>query len=690
MPTSNLRSSQVDRLTSRVVDQKGRQAKNGGDATDPQDFVTLKQLNNGISLIKPGNVSTSNITNINGGDIYVSVKKLGALGNGTFGNASISNGTNTVTLTAGTVSLASVGNLIRIAQAGAGGITLNTTIASFIDSMHFTVTLAASATITSQPAVWGSDDYTAIQAAFDGNQNNTIYFPKGIYICSQTIILTDHTGLSGSPRDFCGLILGENHKAVYLVFMNDGTSSDTDAGMQHGFGCYNRVFDPNNGSSEVGGLQNTKIDGITLFAPDYGVAIFMGNSNFCQINNCFFYSLQGNGGTIWCRHYIVIDCGIAIRIDRCFFEAAIVSNIGVIKSGDTSTGHVVYTNFPPFSGFFNDSFYVTYCSFEGNCDFCILDHGTGSFTNRIIEGNIASGRNAPSGIFYGYGSGVAATLLQNWVETCQCGVLEIDQFLTGNIPFTSTPYAYFNQGIPGASEQLIVDGCEFANTQYAIYLQAGGNVTVTHCRVNGTSSTGAFVYKTGSTGTLEFDESNIAIAPAVGYVLLKCTFPSVVLRLKYPTWMKFAYELSGGNWVCNGVVQTAALALTFQDLYAIQLPAFCNILRILIIPKTIFSGTGLTSANLSTASFGGGDSFFGTVSLDLTASPSNTNFLEIVGRGLATLASDAVGVVVRSNINWNSTGLVGAFDLYLLIGYFNGPSSGVFGTTLSPIQVQVG
>lgn len=72
MPTSNLRSIQTDRLTSKVVDQKGRQAKNGGDATDPQDFVTLKQLQDGITNINASStvvtqtVAESTLVTING------------------------------------------------------------------------------------------------------------------------------------------------------------------------------------------------------------------------------------------------------------------------------------------------------------------------------------------------------------------------------------------------------------------------------------------------------------------------------------------------------------------------------------------------------------------------------------------------------------------------------------------------
>jgi len=80
MPTSDLRSNQVDRLTSKVVDQKGRQAKNGGDATDPQDFVTLKQLKSGLSNIgsNGGNSATTNFLNTE----FLTPHMFGAVGDG--------------------------------------------------------------------------------------------------------------------------------------------------------------------------------------------------------------------------------------------------------------------------------------------------------------------------------------------------------------------------------------------------------------------------------------------------------------------------------------------------------------------------------------------------------------------------------------------------------------------------------
>lgn len=48
---SPLQIQQINRTASKVLDQRGRQAKNGGNATDPQDFVTLAQLNAGLASL---------------------------------------------------------------------------------------------------------------------------------------------------------------------------------------------------------------------------------------------------------------------------------------------------------------------------------------------------------------------------------------------------------------------------------------------------------------------------------------------------------------------------------------------------------------------------------------------------------------------------------------------------------------
>lgn len=51
MPRQNLQNAKTDLISTRNRDMHGLQLKNAGDATDPQDYVTLKQLNEYVNNI---------------------------------------------------------------------------------------------------------------------------------------------------------------------------------------------------------------------------------------------------------------------------------------------------------------------------------------------------------------------------------------------------------------------------------------------------------------------------------------------------------------------------------------------------------------------------------------------------------------------------------------------------------------
>lgn len=62
---TDLKNAQIQRIVSKVFDMHGRQIKNGGNATDQQDFVTLAQLQDSVKGLTSGGGtgSTTNITN---------------------------------------------------------------------------------------------------------------------------------------------------------------------------------------------------------------------------------------------------------------------------------------------------------------------------------------------------------------------------------------------------------------------------------------------------------------------------------------------------------------------------------------------------------------------------------------------------------------------------------------------------
>ena len=145
-----------------------------------------------------------------------------------------------------------------------------------------------------------------------------------------------------------------------------------------GFAAYNLINDPNIGASETAGVNGTEIEGFTFFGPNNGAIMFFGNSQRINIhNNRFSGKQQSATSTINPRHGIVIDCGINPIINSNDFDYPnpasggslptnfLIAMISIIKSGDTSTGHVVYTTFPPLSGYFNDSPTITNNSLGG-------------------------------------------------------------------------------------------------------------------------------------------------------------------------------------------------------------------------------------------------------------------------------------------------------------------------------------
>lgn len=128
---------------------------------------------------------------------YFNVETYGALHDyQTVSNASISSGTNTVTLGSAAFASTDVGKTIRLSGAGAAGIDLITTISGYTSATQVTITNNASTTISAKKIEWATNDtpfiQAAIQAAFDAG-GGTVYFPNGIYYIAGSLI----TSLNG-------------------------------------------------------------------------------------------------------------------------------------------------------------------------------------------------------------------------------------------------------------------------------------------------------------------------------------------------------------------------------------------------------------------------------------------------------------------------------------------------------------
>lgn len=128
------------------------------------------------------------------------VADYGAVGDGILvSDLSVSNGSGVVTSASGLFTAAHVGKPIMVSGAlGVANIPLITTIASYQSATQVTLTATASVTASSLPAIWGTDDTTAIRSAVTAAKNyavaNEYYaeveFDSGYYILAAAPVQT--------------------------------------------------------------------------------------------------------------------------------------------------------------------------------------------------------------------------------------------------------------------------------------------------------------------------------------------------------------------------------------------------------------------------------------------------------------------------------------------------------------------
>lgn len=526
-----------------------------------------------------------------------------------------------------------------------------------------------------------TDDYTAIQAALDNNPAATINFPNGASCkSSATWVLSSQTPL----RQFAGHLVGNGAR---ITWTNDGSSGDTDANMQHGIGAYNRVNDPAVGASEIGGVDRVEIYGFFFTCPNYGACIFLGNSRFQLIHDNVFSgkSLAYNTATNP-RHGIVIDCGINNHIDRNRFDSFTVGQVSIIKSGDTATGHVVYTNFPPLSGYFNDSPSVTRNNFEGSAPFSILEMGGGSFTIITIRNNNSGG--GPKIWFFASCNGISATIEDNWTEQSTYFVGVLGASIPGNIPGTSIPHSYLKTA-PGAPEHYMIRNNEFANGQVFFYSELidGSYSTIENNRYNNvTPGTSVWITGASSANFVDFRDNNLVIYLAQTWLATDraINIPSVVAIKStiYPNTIKINgrmnptcalhnVSVSGSSWYIDGVFNTATFPLTFQYIYFLDgMPANSVITGISLKTVTAFTGSGFTTVNATVGDGLGSDTppasetWYTSTPYDLAASVSNINHQEfVIFRAPRDISVGRTFMAFHANQNFSAASITGSLNI---------------------------
>lgn len=162
--------------------------------------------------------------------LVANVRGYGALGDGVLDrNASITSGTATLSTTSspGPYSAAMVGRSIIVRGAGASGLDLWTTIASFTDSQHVTLSATAGTTVSGVYAFTvNTDDWPKLQSAFNAilaAGGGTLYLPPGVFYANY---LNSNLGLAASA----GVpvrIVGAGRDLTYIVSNGSALTAGT-------------------------------------------------------------------------------------------------------------------------------------------------------------------------------------------------------------------------------------------------------------------------------------------------------------------------------------------------------------------------------------------------------------------------------------------------------------------------------
>lgn len=159
----------------------------------------------------------------------VSIKDFGAIGDGVRFTqaASISSGSNSLTIVGGALTPADVGKTIGIYGAAGAGSDLVTTIASVTSSTTCTIAANATATVANSAVAYGSDNTSAMSKALASGKR--LRAPAGIYLHKNTLAFSGGCmGLIGDGR-------GTETGATNFVCLAQNAPAITAQGSRHKF-----------------------------------------------------------------------------------------------------------------------------------------------------------------------------------------------------------------------------------------------------------------------------------------------------------------------------------------------------------------------------------------------------------------------------------------------------------------------
>lgn len=386
-----------------------------------------------------------------------------------------------------------------------------------------------------------TNDTAAIQAALDAAGSTTeVIFPKGTYLCSASLKLTNASG-----KDFQGRITGQ--KAI-INFSNAGNSTDADSAMQHGFEAYPVT---NGSGGDITGMRNVQIKGLEINGPAHGASIYLANSQDTTIQDC---KLKTN------RYGIATECCINTKIQNNVIQDYTNAGVGLIMSGDTA--RVWYGSGTPATSYWNDSPLIQGNGFGQSALTSplahILDMGSQSESVRLIQNNYFYS-NISGGSFlgaqYGYVSRNAnPVLIGNWFENVKYPIRTLNSNAAeggGNLTGVagaepSGTYALSNF-VDGFSYAATVQGNQFFGSLISINLSGttGGSSFVGGNQAGLIQNGGTHLFSNQTGSSHIVDAGDTVFSPIGSYTYKNITGQYTNLKAEWTDWVPTVTSTAG-------------------------------------------------------------------------------------------------------------------------------------------------
>lgn len=260
----------------------------------------------------------------------------------------------------------------------------------------------------------------AVQAVFDQNPTAKILFTGNCnYNLQKELVLTDLTHSFSGQVEFTG--------STSVTFTSGGNASDADSAMVAGFRMYTK-----NATQEQGGPVGVKFINPNITGPAHGASIYAANGQSFDIIGG---AILGVNGGIVPRYGIVLENMIRVKIERAIISEFKNAGVGILYTGNP---HVISAGAPAtINNAFNDSITISHNVMGGNQTSsiaCILDHGSNSFPNRIIDNNACEGMPGMGSVQYFYVTRAGAPALRkNWTENIPYPVRFLTSTDTGSL-----------------------------------------------------------------------------------------------------------------------------------------------------------------------------------------------------------------------------------------------------------------